>query len=124
MGGRGSAGGGTQSFSAPAMSGSERQVSWAKDIIETPYRNLGARADSAAEIARRFESTGGRADDYRAEEAAYRAAQVRYAEGMDSMARNTPGGLKASQVIERRGRFQAAADELAREELRKRRRYG
>lgn len=127
MGGRGSAGGpggsgGSRSFSAPTMSGSEKQVSWAKDIIETPYKNLGLRADGAATIARRLEAGGGRADDYRAEESAYRAAQARYAEGMNSMARNTQGGLKASQVIERRGMFQQAANELAEEELRKRRR--
>lgn len=123
MGGRGSSGnnkGG--SFSAPSMSGSEKQVAWAKDIIETPYLNLGLRAEGAATIAKRFERAVGSAMGYRREEAAYRAAQARYAEVINTMARNASRGIRSGDIIDRRGAFQQAANELAEEELQKRRR--
>lgn len=120
MGGRGSSGEGSRSFSAPTMSGSEKQVSWAKDIIETPYRNLGQRAESAAIVARRFESTGGKAADYRAEEAAYRSAQTEYARRVGELASRATGGLAASQVINKRNVFQTLADQIAQDQLRRR----
>lgn len=121
MGGRGSAGGRQKSFSAPAMTGSERQVSWAKDIIETPYRNLGQKAETAATIAKRFEGSGVSAADYRAEESAYRSAQREYARQVNDLANRAPGGLTASQVIDRRGVFQTLANQISEEQLRRRR---
>lgn len=51
MGGRGgSSTRGTESFYSPQLSGSEKQVSWARDILREPYINAGYRANNYEQI--------------------------------------------------------------------------
>lgn len=130
MGGRGSSGGSggagakvsgakrtlqtVDSFKAPAMSGSEKQISWAKDIIESPYK-------SAILTAERYErqNTAFLANDA----AAYRAAAKRYADTVTQQAADPriTNGIPARGVIDNKASFNGLMKQLVDEELGKRR---
>lgn len=121
MGGRGSSGGGSGGgFKAPAMSGTEKQVAYARDILKRPYDNLGQAAAVADRNVKRFEATIPEdAKKYRGQAAAYRAAQKEYAKGVSEL-KAPSGQLSASMVIERKNRFGGIAEKIAESEFRKR----
>lgn len=83
MGGRGSSsGGGGGGFKAPTLTGSEKQVAWATDILRSPYDTMAARAKSYEKQANSFDKMKkGNGDLERQEAAVYKAAQKRYAAG-------------------------------------------
>lgn len=119
FGGRGS-GGGSRSgrgggFSLPEITGSDRQVQWAKDILRTPYENLGNAANSHDNIANQLGSNG---SDQRNRANAYRAAQQRYANQVRELGGGNP--VSASQIIDRRTGFSRVAQNIAMDEFRKR----
>lgn len=115
MGGRGSnsvRGGG---ISLPRISGSERQVSWASDILRTPYLNLGNAASQHERMAKSLGSNGARERD---QASAYRAAQKRYADQVKDLGKGKE--MPASQIIDRRYGFFRVAQNIAMDEFKKR----
>lgn len=50
--------GGGVTLRLPALSGSEKQISWAKDILSNPYETMGARAKSFERMADSFDKGG------------------------------------------------------------------
>lgn len=128
MGGRGSSGGTTKGFSVgrvrpteldmPALSGSPRQVQYAKDILNRGYDNLGqaARAEESIIVQLGKKATQDNSANQRAQ--AYRVAQNRYAEQIKSL--KQMGTMQASQIINQRIGLEKIARNLAADEFRKR----
>ncbi len=120
MGGRGSAGGASggigraEEFSAPRMSGSEKQVAWATDILREPYAALDGAAKLHERIAKQLGNHGGRELELAG---AYRNAQNRYANQVKQLGELN---LTARQVIERRTQFRGVARALAEDEFKRR----
>lgn len=120
MGGRGSAGGASggmgrvAEFSAPRMSGSEKQVAWATDILREPYTALDGEAKSHERTAKALGSHGGRELE---QARAYRNAQNRYAEQVKQLGELN---LAAGQVIDRKDRFMGIARAIAEDEFKRR----
>lgn len=119
MGGRGSAGsaggmGRVAEFSAPRMSGSEKQVAWATDILREPYTALGGQAKSHERTAKELGNHGGRELE---QARAYRNAQNRYAEQVKQLGELN---LTAGQVIDRKNRFMGIARAIAEDEFKRR----
>lgn len=89
MGGRGSSGSGAGTgggFRLPTLSGSEKQVSWAKDILTHPYNIMGSYAKAFERQADAFDKGGkGYGDAERQTADAYKAAQKRYAQEVKSL---------------------------------------
>lgn len=133
MGGRGGAGGGKGggrvggssrpagsgggvTLRLPALSGSEKQISWAKDILSNPYETMGARVKSFERMADAFDKGGkGYGDKERTEADAYKAAQKRYAEEIGKLK-----DMKASQIIDQRSGINTIANNIIKDEYRKR----
>lgn len=122
MGGRGSSGGGGGSgFKAPTLTGSEKQVAWATDILRSPYDTMMARAKSYEKQADSFDKIKkGDGDLERQEAAVYKAAQRRYAAEISNLKRMNPGGMKASQIIDKRAGINAIANNIIADEYKKR----
>lgn len=124
MGGRGSNGGGgvgNGGFRLPTLSGSEKQVSWAKDILTHPYDSMGSWAKSFEKQADAFDKGGkGYGDSERETANAYKAAQKRYAQEVKSLEKMFPSGMKASQVIDMRPRINDMANNIIKDEYKKR----
>lgn len=115
MGGRGSSSGRGGGITLPHITGSERQVSWANDILRVPYQNLGSAAASHERIAKELGRNGGRERD---KANAYRAAQKRYADQVKDLGSGKE--MSASQIIDRRFGFSKVAQNIAEDEFRKR----
>lgn len=122
MGGRGGAGSNRGSsregrtLKLPTMTGSEKQVSWAKEILESPYKTLGSIADSYEKQAEAFDRTsknGGARE--RKEADAYRAAQSRYAAEISKLP-----DMKANVIIDRRAAIKDIANNMLKDEYKKR----
>ena len=81
----------------PTLYGSEKQVSWAKEILEATYKTLGSIADSREKQAAAFDkaSPNGGARE-RKEADAYRTAQSRYAAEISKLP-----DMKANAIIDR-----------------------
>ena len=121
MGGRGSSGSGAGGFKLPALSGSEKQVSWAKDILTHPYDIMGSWAKSFAKQAAAFDKGGkGDGDAERQTADAYKAAQKRYAQEVKSLGKMFPSGMKASQIIDMKPRINDMANYIIKDEYKKR----
>lgn len=123
MGGRGGAGGGGGGggFKAPTLTGSEKQVAWATDILRSPYDTMAARAKSYEKQADSFDKIKkGNGDSERQEAKAYKAAQKRYAAEVSSLQKMNPNGMKASDIIDKRGRINAIANNIIADEFKKR----
>lgn len=122
MGGRGSSGGGSGGgFKAPTLTGSEKQVAWATDILRSPYDTMAARAKSYEKQANSFDKMKkGNGDSERQEAAAYKAAQKRYSAEISNLKRMNPSGMKASQIIDKRAGINAIANNIIAEEYKKR----
>ena len=90
-------------------------MSWAEDILKTPYQNLGNAAATHERIAKELGSNGTRE---RSQASAYRAAQKRYADQVKNLDKGN--GLSAAQVIDRRGAFSSVARSIAEDEFKKR----
>ena len=123
MGGRGGAGGGGGSggFKTPTLTGSEKQVSWATDILRRPYDTMASMAKSYEKQADAFDKVKkGNGDAERQEAAAYKAAQKRYAAEVSNLQKMNPGGMKASQIIDKRAGINAIANNIIKDEYKKR----
>lgn len=125
MGGRGSTGiGGTgksKPLSLPTLSGSEKQVAWANDILTTPYEIMGKRVVNYTKQAETFEKGGkGWGDKERLIAAAYKAAQSRYAAEVSGLAKSFPGGMRASQIIDKQSALRTLANKIIEDEYKKR----
>ena len=109
MGGRGSSSGGAGTgggFKLPALSGSEKQVSWAKSFERQ---------------ANAFDKGGkGYGDAERQTADAYKAAQKRYAQEVKSLGKMFPSGMKASQIIDMKPRINDMANYIIKDEYKKR----
>lgn len=107
MGGRGGSGGrtgGGSGFTAPAMTGSEKQVSYAKDIIENPYKNAMVHAQTSDRLAK----LGLKSEKEYA--AVYRAAASEYKSGVGAVVDML--GAKASAIIDKKSRFRTVMNAL------------
>lgn len=122
MGGRGSSGGvGGGGFKTPTLTGSEKQIAWATDILRSPYDTMTARAKSYEKQANFFgKIKKGNGDSESQEAAAYKAAQKRYAAEISNLKRMNPGGMKASQIIDNRTGINAIANNIIADEYKKR----
>lgn len=124
MGGRGSSGRGAGTgggFKLPTLSGSEKQVSWAKDILTHPYDIMGSWAKSFERQADAFDKGGkGYGDEERQTADAYKAAQKRYAQEVKSLGKMFPSGMKASQIIDMKPRINDMANYIIKDEYKKR----
>lgn len=122
MGGRGSSGGGGGGgFKVPTLTGSEKQVSWATDILRSPYDTMAARAKSYEKQANSFDKMKkGNGDSERQEAEAYKVAQKRYAAEISGLQKMKPSGMKASDIIDRRGSINAIANNIIADEYKKR----
>lgn len=120
MGGRGKTGGGG-GFKAPTLTGSEKQVSWATDILRSPYDTMATRAKSYEKQANSFDKMKeGSGDSERQEAEAYKAAQKRYAAEISVLQKMNPNGMKASDIIDKRGGINAIANNIIADEYKKR----
>lgn len=115
MGGRGSSSVRGGEISLPRISGSKRQVSWANDILRTPYQNLGNAATTHERIAKALGSNGA---SEREQASAYRAAQKRYADQVRDLGSGKE--VSANQIIDRRTVFSRIAQNITVDEFRKR----
>lgn len=121
MGGRGGRGGAKKNgggLKIPMLSGSEKQVSWANDILKTPYDMLGKNAEAKEKEAAAFDkasSSGHGGDRERSEAAAMRAAQTRYAKEVSSLP-----SMAASAIIDKRNALKEVANNILKDEYKKR----
>lgn len=102
-----------EAMNFPMMTGTEKQIAWAKDILESPYRVLGARAESRKNLAAEFDKAsenGGARERLEAE--AYLAAQSRYAADIATL----PKEIKASDIIDKRAAFGVIAHNILKDE--------
>lgn len=102
----------------PTLAGSEKQVSWATDILRTPYELMGKNAEIKQKQAAAFDKastngTGG--DNERNEAAALRAAQTRYAKEISSLP-----GMEAKTIIDKRAGIKDIANNILKDEYKKR----
>lgn len=119
MGGRGGASTrGSESFYSPQLSGSEKQVAWARDILREPYTNAGYSANSYERINR--EAKGNSRSGWAQDAAAYRSAQKTYNEQIKLMEKRFGGTIPAKTIIDRRFSFKGAMEDIIRKELDKR----
>lgn len=106
---------GVSALRLPALSGSEKQVSWAKDILINPYETMGLRAKSYEKMADAFDKGGnGYGNQERTAAEAYKAAQSRYAEEIGKLE-----DMKASQIIDQRSGINTIANNIIKDEYRK-----
>lgn len=122
MGGRGSSGGGGGGgFKAPTLTGSEKQVSWATDILRNPYDTMAANAKRFEKQANDLDKTKkGYGSEFREESSAFKAAQKRYASEISNLSKLYPNGMKASDIIDKRGGIKAIASNILADEYKKR----
>lgn len=119
MGGRGgSSTRSSESFYSPQLSGSEKQVSWARDILREPYINAGYRITKNLELNR--QTNGGARSDFVVEAEAYRSAQKIYNEQIKLMEKRAGGTIPAKTIIDRRFSFKSAMEKIIFQELDKR----
>ena len=118
---RGGATRGAAKLVMPELSGSEKQVSWATDILRSPFDTMGLRAKSLEKNADVFDKTKkGSGERERKEADAYKAAQRRYAQEVENLKKQFPSGMKASQVIFEKGRINTIANRIIQDEYKKR----
>ncbi len=116
MGGRGgSSTRGTESFYSPQLSGSEKQVSWARDILREPYINAGYRANNYEQINKK--TKGNSKSGWAQDAAAYRSAQKVYNENIKLLEKRFGGTIPAKTIIDRRFSFEGAMKDIIRKEL-------
>lgn len=122
MGGRGSSGGGGGGgFKTPTLTGSEKQVSWATDILRSPYDTMEARAKSYEKQANSFDKIKkGNGENERQVASAYKSAQKRYAAEISNLPKMNPNGMKASDIIDKRSGINAIANNIIADEFKKR----
>lgn len=116
-GGSGRSGAGV-GLKMPTLSGSEKQISWAKDILKSPYDMLGKNAEIKEKEASAFDrasSNGHGGDRERSEAAAMRAAQKRYAKEVSTLP-----DMAASAIIDKRSGLKAVANNILQDEYKKR----
>ena len=137
MGGRGSSSSGKRSNTAsagqvkikvgdirpkqldmPNLSGSSRQISYAQDILNRGYDNLGQAARNEERLFSELKNGATRDNPVYQKAQAYRAAQERYADQVKSLKRL--GTMQASQIINQRTKLERIARNLAEDEFKKR----
>lgn len=116
MGGRGgSSTRGMESFYSPQLSGSEKQVSWARDILREPYINAGYRANNYEQInkknKRKFEKRMG------ARCGCLSVCAKVYNENIKLLEKRFGGTIPAKTIIDRRFSFEGAMKDIIRKEL-------
>lgn len=121
MGGRGSKSGsnGGGRLSLPEISGTEKQVSWAKDILTNPHETMLANAKLNEKRRAEVIKKSGKAksgNDYKQEADAYAAAGKRYKAEIAKL----PKSMKASQIIDRRDFITNVAETIINDEFKKR----
>lgn len=102
----------------PTLTGSEKQISWAKDILQGPYDLLEKNAKILDKRAAEFDKaslTGHDGDKERAEAAALRAARQRYAQDIAKLP-----NMAASAIIEKRSGLKIIANNIIADEYQKR----
>ena len=109
MGGRG--GSGSRSvgvgFSAPSVTGSEKQKSWAKDIMENPHKILGSRASLSERLGDKKDAE------------IFRSAQRKYADAVGQVKNRAGDRFNAKWVIDQKGAFQSMAQQILQDEAKK-----
>lgn len=121
MGGNGSkggvkAGGGVK---IPELTGTEKQVAWAKDILTNPHASMRATAKLERERAKKYDkqsTTGHGGDDARTMAEACEAAAKRYQKEVSKL----PKAMKAKDIIDKRYSIESRAKAILDEECRKR----
>lgn len=111
MGGRGGSGGGiggSYGFSAPNVSGSDKQRSYAKDIMENPHKNLGYRASLSERLGDKKDAE------------IFRSAQRKYADAVGQVKNRAGDRFDAKWVIDQKGAFQSMAQQILQDEAKKR----
>lgn len=105
------------------MVGSADEVARARNLVEDPYRSLGEQAEAAGKNAQWYKENGHDSwyREKKIEEAAYRAAQAKYAQLIDNRVSQLSGPWEASSVIKNRHAWQGAARVIAENEMKKRR---
>lgn len=118
MGGRGSSGSVVSrgGFSLPAVAGSAKQISYANDIMKSPYDRLGLAAKNADTLNKRM---GGK-NSYAKEAEAFKAAQRQYSRDIQELAKRGGDRFTASFVIQKKYGFLERARNIAFEEFKKR----
>lgn len=101
----------------PNLSGSSRQISYAQDILNRGYDNLGQAARNEERLFSELKNGATRDNPVYQRAQAYRAAQERYAEQVKSLKRL--GTMQASQIINQRTQLDRIARSLAEDEFRK-----
>ena len=109
MGGRGGSGGrsGGGGFSAPSVTGSEKQKSWAKDIMENPHKILGSRASLSERLGDKKDAE------------IFRSAQRKYADAVGEVKNRAGDRFNAKWVIYQKGAFQSMAQQILQDEAKK-----
>ena len=102
----------------PNLSGSSRQISYAQDILNRGYDNLGQAARNEERLFSELKNGATRDNPVYQRAQAYRAAQERYADQVKSLKRL--GTMQASQIINQRTQLDRIARSLAEDEFRKR----
>lgn len=102
----------------PNLSGSPRQISYAQDILNRGYDNLGQAARNEERLFSELKNGATRDNPIYQRAQAYRAAQERYADQVKSLKRL--GAMQASQIINQRTQLDRIARSLAEDEFRKR----
>ena len=125
MGGRGGSGMGSAhggaGFKIPTLTGSEKQVSWATDILKNPYDTMVANAKMLEKQAIDLEKTKkGYGDEFREQASAFKAAQQRYTAEIANLVKMFPNGMKASEIIDKKSGIKAIANTILAAEYKKR----
>lgn len=109
MGGRGGSGSrsGGGGFSAPSVTGSEKQKSWAKDIMENPHKILGSRASLSERLGDKKDAE------------IFRSAQKKYADAVGQVKNRAGDRFNAKWVIDQKGAFQSMAQQILQDEAKK-----
>lgn len=121
MGGRGGAGGSSNAsggLKLPTMTGTEKQVSWAEDVLKSPYETMRARAENLKKSAAAFDkasSNGAGGARERKEAEAYQAAGKRYAAEISKL-----HNMAASAIIDKRAAIKNIATNILKDEYKKR----
>lgn len=103
----------------PELTGSEKQIAWAKDILVAPYERLCCLAEHNLHLADKFDQVGG-GNDYREDAAACTAAAGQYAAMLTASVSSLSAGISAVSIIESKTRYMSIARDLLRKELRAR----
>nr|DAG60010.1 MAG TPA: hypothetical protein [Caudoviricetes sp.]DAL02678.1 MAG TPA: hypothetical protein [Caudoviricetes sp.] len=125
MGGNGSSGGvkAGGGVKIPELTGTEKQVAWAKDILTNPHASMLATAKLQRERAKKYDkqSTTGRGGDAsRAEAEACEAAAKRYQKEVSGL----PKSMKAKDIIDKRYGIETLANAIVSDEYKKRKLTG